>query len=83
MSSKRSAGSILQYFTKKVTGQKSSLSTGVSTGEIALIDFTDLPTSFRDKNSEISSVTQASIGVNSVDKEQNEIMQYFFRQQHN
>jgi hypothetical protein len=78
MSSKRSAGSILQYFTKKVTGQKSS----VSTGEIALIDFTDLPTSFRDKNSEISSVTQASIGVNSVDKEQNEIMQYFFRQQH-
>jgi hypothetical protein len=78
MSSKRSAGSILQYFTKKVTGQKSS----VFTGEIALIDFTDLPTSFRDKNSEISSVTQASIGVNSVDKEQNEIMQYFFRQQH-
>ncbi len=83
MSSKRSAGSILQYFTKKVKGQKSSLSTGVSTGEIALIDFTDLSTSLRDKSSEISSVAQVSTGANSVDKEQNEIAQYFFWQQHN
>jgi hypothetical protein len=77
MSSKRSAGSILQYFTKKVKCQTSSFSTGIFTGEIALLDFTDLPISFRDKNSEISSVTQVSTGVNSVDKEQNEIVQYF------
>jgi hypothetical protein len=69
MSSKRSAGSILEYFMEKVKGQKSSLSTNVASKEIALIDFTDLPTSSRDKNSEISSVTQVSTDVNYVDKE--------------
>jgi hypothetical protein len=77
MSSKRSAGSILEYFTKTVKGQKSSLSTDVAIEEIGLIDFIDLPTSSRDKNSEIPSVAQVSSDVNSVDKEQNEIAQYF------
>jgi hypothetical protein len=69
MSSKRSAGSILEYFMEKVKGQKSSLSTDVATKEIALIDFTNLPTSSRGKNSETSCVTQVSTDVNSVDKE--------------
>ena len=56
MVSKRSAGSIPVFFSKKWKAHASSL----STAEIPLVDCTDLPTSSRDENTEISSATKIS-----------------------
>ncbi|CAF2490996.1 unnamed protein product [Rotaria sp. Silwood2] len=56
MTSKRSTGSILDVFFFKSKSQASSL----STEEMSLVDFADLPTSSRDENTEISSATKIS-----------------------
>jgi hypothetical protein len=53
---KRSAGSILDFFSKKSKAHGSSL----STEEIPLVDITDLRTVSRDENTEISSATKIS-----------------------
>ncbi len=47
MSSKRSVGSIIEYFTKKAKGQTSS----ISTEEIPLVDLIDLSTLSQDESS--------------------------------
>ncbi|CAF0953813.1 unnamed protein product [Adineta steineri] len=54
MASKRSSGSILDFFSKKSKAQAPVL----STEEIPLVDFTILPTSSRGENTEISSATK-------------------------
>jgi hypothetical protein len=56
MASKRSAGSILHVFSKKLKAEESSL----SAEEIPLVDITDLRTGSRDENTEISSATKIS-----------------------
>jgi hypothetical protein len=56
MASKRSAGSILDFFSKKPKTEGSSL----STEEIPLVDITDLQTGSRDENTEVSSATKIS-----------------------
>ncbi len=56
MASKRSTGSILDFFSEKSKAQGSSL----STEEIPLLDITDLRTGSRDENTEISSATKIS-----------------------
>ncbi|CAF3317882.1 unnamed protein product [Rotaria sp. Silwood2] len=60
MASKRCAGSILEYFTKKVK----STTTSVSTEGIALTDLTDLSTSSGDEALEAPFVTQTTPLVN-------------------
>ncbi len=56
MASKRSAGLILDFFSKRSKPQASSL----LTEEIPLVDFTLPPTSSRDENTRISSTNKTS-----------------------
>ncbi len=56
MASKRSTGSILDFFSRKSKAQGSSL----STEEIPLVDITDLRTGSRDENTKISFATKIS-----------------------
>ena len=56
MASKRSAGSILDFFSKKSKAQTSS----PFTEEIPLVDFTDSSTISQDENTRISSKNQTS-----------------------
>ncbi|CAF4011405.1 unnamed protein product, partial [Rotaria sp. Silwood1] len=62
MASKRCAGSILEYFTKKMKSSTAS----VSTKEIALTDLINLSTSSRDEVLEESFVAQSTPLVNSL-----------------
>jgi hypothetical protein len=54
MASKRSAGSILDFFSKKSKAQTSSL----LTEEIPLVDFTDSSTTSRDESAQIFTTNQ-------------------------
>ncbi len=60
MASKRCAGSILEYFAKKIK----STTTSASVEEVSLTDLTDLSTSFRDEAPEALAVNQTSSLVN-------------------
>ncbi|CAF3499711.1 unnamed protein product [Rotaria sp. Silwood1] len=55
MSAKRAAGTIIEYFTKKPKGPTSS-----PAEESSLVDFTDVSTSSRDENSEVSSTAHST-----------------------